>query len=328
MKGPTKRALLVGINRYEKLSRRSQLDGCVNDVALMRDVLQSRFGFDPQNITTLRDEKATRDGMLSAMEGLVTATQPGDIVAFHYSGHGSQMTDRTGEEEDEKDETIMPSDTGRTFEPNRDIIDDEIYLWVERLTQKTPYVTLIFDCCHSGTMSDTGASADAASVVSAPPDEDQADTTNVGVSEGKARSVEPDLRPKEELPPPPVSRQELERAARRRGSGGWWLPFEERYVVIAGARDDEIAREHRVKVGDETQVHGALTYHLCQELRRSDAAMTYRDLFVTASEQVLAEHPKQHPQMEGVLDRELFGRRNLRVSEPVAQERRHAAPVM
>lgn len=39
-----RRALLIGIDKYPRLT---QLDGCVNDVHLMRSVLQENFGFPP-----------------------------------------------------------------------------------------------------------------------------------------------------------------------------------------------------------------------------------------------------------------------------------------
>ena len=49
-------------------------------------------------------------------------------------------------------ESMVPSDSGRGKEPNRDIIDEEIYRWLRRLNSRTPFVTLIFDCCHSGSV--------------------------------------------------------------------------------------------------------------------------------------------------------------------------------
>lgn len=42
---------------------------------------------------------------------------------FHYSGHGGQVKDEAGDEEDGYDETIMPVD----FMTNGQIIDDELH---------------------------------------------------------------------------------------------------------------------------------------------------------------------------------------------------------
>src|SRR5215213_3056481 len=146
-------ALLIGIDRYPNLGSEWQLDGCGNDVAIVHDTLSRRFGFQDDQFTVLRDEQATRDGILAAMEALVQRAGKDDEVVFFYSGHGSQQLD--GPEKDEADgydETLVPYDSGRISHPNRDISDDEIYLWLLRLTARTPFVTLIFDCCNSGTI--------------------------------------------------------------------------------------------------------------------------------------------------------------------------------
>ena len=71
---------------------------------------------------------------------------------MHYSGHGSQMRDREGDEPDGFDETIVAADSGRSPAPIRDITDDELNLWLRKITERTPNVTLIFDFCHSGTV--------------------------------------------------------------------------------------------------------------------------------------------------------------------------------
>jgi hypothetical protein len=146
----TKRALLIGIDKYPKLS---QLEGCVNDVRLMRSILEETFGFPPENVTLLADDQAPRDGILAALDKLVDDTGAGDIVVIQYAGHGSQMTDREGDEPDGLDETICSYDTEGRWGENRDITDDEIHLRLARLGAKTSYITLIFDSCHSGTIS-------------------------------------------------------------------------------------------------------------------------------------------------------------------------------
>ncbi|HSG39483.1 MAG TPA: caspase family protein, partial [Thermoanaerobaculia bacterium] len=137
-------ALLVGINRYPRFGSDVQLEGCVNDVQILRDALIRRFGFSEERMTVLLDEQATRDGILAAMEELAGKVGEDDVVVFHFSGHGSQQTD--GPEADEADgwdETLVPFDSGRAPWKNRDIADDEIHDWLLRLTARTPYVTLI-----------------------------------------------------------------------------------------------------------------------------------------------------------------------------------------
>src|SRR5688572_29297163 len=75
--GPVRRALLIGINKYQALPH---LQGSINDIQLIRQVLMTRLGFDEQRITTLTDEAATRAGILAALERFVQEAGPGDLV--------------------------------------------------------------------------------------------------------------------------------------------------------------------------------------------------------------------------------------------------------
>jgi len=277
-------ALLVGVNKYAKLANRYQLHGCVADVELMANILRTNFGFPKSHITLLRDEKATREGILASMKQLDGKVGQGDVVVLHYSGHGSQMTDREGDEPDGMDETIVPHDSGRGLDPNRDITDDEIYAWLLGLTRKTPCVTLIFDSCHSGTISRDAFG-------------------------GRDRWLEPDTRPVAELPPSPFSGRLSPSAGKDVGASDW-VPLGEKYVLIAGCRDEESSFEHSLEGGQLT--HGALTYFLCQELVKAKPGSTYRDVFEPVAARVAAAHPRQHPQMEGARDRELFGVKDVR----------------
>jgi hypothetical protein len=141
----TKRALLIGINKYKALPT---LQGSINDIETMREILLTRWAFPERNITVMKDEAATRAGMLAALEQFVRDAGPNDIVYFHYSGHGSQVEDLNGDESDDHlDETLVPQD-GRTAEV-RDITDDELDTIFARLRSKTAFIVL--DSCHSGT---------------------------------------------------------------------------------------------------------------------------------------------------------------------------------
>jgi hypothetical protein len=283
-----RRALLIGINSYPNLDARFQLRGCANDVALMSRILKDHFGFPETEITELVEDQATRDRILLAMDDLVERTDAGDIVVIHYSGHGSRMTDREGDEPDGRDETIVPYDSARAPKQNRDITDDEIYVRLGRLTEKTTNVTLIFDCCHSGTIARDAFG-------------------------GAERWLPADDRPVEELPPSPVTPEAVRGGTRDLGPSGW-LPVTKRYVLIAGCRDEESSCEHRVREANEDVTHGAMTFFLGRELVQAPPGATYRDVFERAGALVSATYPRQHPQMEGTGDRELFGVRDI---EPV-----------
>ena len=160
--GQKRHALLIGIDKYPNLSASAQLKGCANDAALVRTVLLDHFGFDSQNVRLISDEQATRDGILGELDALNERVGEDDIVVVHYAGHGSVITDLEGDEPDGLDSTVVPHDAVRPkgdpdnpghTPPNVDITDDEIHAWLQKVCRKTPYVTLIFDCCHSGSMS-------------------------------------------------------------------------------------------------------------------------------------------------------------------------------
>jgi uncharacterized caspase-like protein len=140
----TRRALLIGINEYQAVP---SLAGSVNDIAAMQTVLTTRWGFDARNIQTLRDRAATRAGILNALTQFVREIRPNDVAYVHYSGHGSQVQDLTGDEEDGLDETLVPHDGRTSGVP--DITDDELDAIFSKL--RAASVLIVLDSCHSGT---------------------------------------------------------------------------------------------------------------------------------------------------------------------------------
>jgi hypothetical protein len=152
---PRKLALLVGINAYPASSLLSPLKGCVTDVELQRHLLLHRFGFNPQDILTLTDQQATRQGILTAFEEhLIKQAKPGDVVVFHFSGHGSQVADPDRDTPDGLNSTFLPVDSvlppgfpskGGTV---KDIMGHTLFLLMYAL--QTENVTVVLDSCHSG----------------------------------------------------------------------------------------------------------------------------------------------------------------------------------
>ena len=141
----TRRALLIGVDQYESSPARefADLRGTINDVRLMRDVLEER-GF--AEIDTLLGTDATRQNILDAIRGWIGRAQSGDDLVFYFSGHGS-TADTTFAGEDGL-ETIVPHDVEAG-----DIVDKELrQLWNAALDRVGPEGTLavIQDNCHSG----------------------------------------------------------------------------------------------------------------------------------------------------------------------------------
>ncbi len=269
-------ALLVGINRYPNFLG-AELRGCLNDVELMRHVLVERFGFLTQNIRLLVDSHATRNSILNALDELTSKAGHDDRVVLYYAGHGSRVA--APHQENAYIESIVPYDSGRGKVPNRDILDVEIDRWVQKVNEKTSFVTLIFDCCHAGSVTrDVFGEA--------------------------ARRVSPDDRP---------PRGALMRAAARGvRRGERWLSGRRRAVLIAACREHELAHEHRKFDGERVLIHGAMTYLLGRTLLRTDSGTTWRDVFEDVAPQLTSRYPGQHPELEGKLDEHCFGTRMTR----------------
>jgi len=140
----TKKALLVGIN-YNGTP--NQLNGCVNDVMLMNEVLLNKYGFiDPKERRMLVNESATTANIIERLQWLVTDAQPGDVLYFHYSGHGSQIADINGDEPDGLDEIICPNDLNWRDK----IITDDMLKSIFDDVPTGVNLTVTLDCCHSG----------------------------------------------------------------------------------------------------------------------------------------------------------------------------------
>jgi hypothetical protein len=288
--GPSKYALLVGINNYQYPTAVSPLAGSVNDVEDMRLLLIGKFGFPAENILVLTNAQATHAAIVNAIKTqLIARARQGDIVVFHYSGHGSQMKDVSGSMASGLDETIVPYDSrdpqGKVF----DISGAELHPLLVQLASKTSNVTFILDSCHSGML----------------------------VRGARVRSIPPDTREVS-----PAAAAEIKGARNVGPVDGGASP---RFAFIAAATSRESAFEHFADGKD----HGALTYFLAQQLRSARAGATWRDVMDNVIGNVAAVYPNQHVSLEGVeQDQFVFGdgssiARSYVVASPSMDDPRH-----
>ncbi len=165
-----KRALLVGIGdypfNYVKNQTWSDLSS-ENDLQLVSQSLYKQ-GFLSSNIQSLVNQNVTLELLRNAFFKLIDETQVGDVVVFHFSGHGQQVTDipvgiienefLRQDENDGYDEALVLFDAplkmynGYKFEGH--LIDDELNIYLSRLQSKvgkSGQVLVIIDACHSGT---------------------------------------------------------------------------------------------------------------------------------------------------------------------------------
>ena len=85
----------------------------------------------------------TRDNVIGSIREASRKLVEGDFLFVYYSGHGGQLPDMDGDEEDGLDETWCLYDG--------ELIDDELHLlWSE--FKKDVRILVISDSCHSGTV--------------------------------------------------------------------------------------------------------------------------------------------------------------------------------
>jgi hypothetical protein len=141
------RAVLVGVDVYER-SDVPPLLGCVNDVALVRHVLKEYFGVPNEDIRVVVNERATKANIVHRLRTMVRDAEPGDTLVFYFSGHGSQIRDRDGDElTDRLDELICPYDMDwdrRTY-----VIDDDLDALFAPLPRDI-VLEVFLDCCFWG----------------------------------------------------------------------------------------------------------------------------------------------------------------------------------
>lgn len=147
-----KYALLIGIN-YTGTS--AQLNGCQNDVLKMKEVIKTHYGYKEENIIMMIDKPGfilpTASNIVRQFNLLYSKSVNGliDEIYIHYSGHGTSIIDRDGDETDGNDECIVPLD----YAKSGIITDDFIYSFLSAI-KPVKKITWIFDSCNSASCTD------------------------------------------------------------------------------------------------------------------------------------------------------------------------------
>ena len=93
-----KRAFMVGISHYDTAQTGYQWNNIngVEDIKLLSPILKKQ-GF---YLTTLIDDLATYQNIISELSSFIKKTKKGDIVYLHFSAHGQPVEDLNGDETD------------------------------------------------------------------------------------------------------------------------------------------------------------------------------------------------------------------------------------
>ena len=164
----TKRALIVAIGDYPEYSDKSLMWSdlsSVNDYNLVKDMLLEQE-FNTENIFSLIDSQATAGALDKKFSELLFKCESGDVIYFHFSGHGQQVTDTDQElhsisdyESDGYDESLVmysaPKECSEKYNLAEHYIDDRLNYWITEIRKKIDngHVIMVIDACHSGTAS-------------------------------------------------------------------------------------------------------------------------------------------------------------------------------
>ncbi len=129
-------AIVVGINHYANLPK-SDLKGCVNDAVHMKAVL-AKYGF---QVTMLTDGKATKQGVLNALQNAAARMKPDEQFAFYFAGHGTTGKDKSA--------NLMLADALVGSDTN-DLAAKDLYQQIAAIPAKNR--TVMLDSCFSGGM--------------------------------------------------------------------------------------------------------------------------------------------------------------------------------
>ena len=270
-------ALLVGIDEY--VSPVPPLKGCVNDITAVKEYLEGRVAADEcqLHLRTLLNQDATRQAIIDGFRQHLCQASRDDVVFFYYAGHGGQE-DAPEEfwtlDPDRLNETLVCYDSRRPG--GWDLADKELAKLIAEVAEKNPHITIIMDCCHSGSGTRGDLEGETA-VRKAPIDRRKRPLDSFIFSSAEADQLSASRSPEE-------------------NPTGWTLP-RGKHIFLAACRDSELAKEY---YGDG-QSRGAFSYFFLDTLKKANGSLTYRDLFKRTNALVRSKVTTQSPQIEATV---------------------------
>jgi len=121
--------------------------------------LVSQCGVPSSNVTAMYDEQCTKDNVEQVLEQVGSQCQPGDFFVFYYSGHGTNLKDQSGDEEDGQDEAFCFVTPDGQISYESCMSDDDFADSITEHFDEGVKIVILTDCCHSGTIADFGKEA-------------------------------------------------------------------------------------------------------------------------------------------------------------------------
>lgn len=108
------------------------------------------------DIKVMYDEVCTKENVSAAIAEMGSRCGPDDYFIFYYSGHGTNIQDLSGEEEDGMDEAFCFVDEAGQISMDSCMIDDDFAQVVTDNVPEEARIVILTDCCHSGSIADLG----------------------------------------------------------------------------------------------------------------------------------------------------------------------------
>jgi metacaspase-1 len=147
------RALLVGVGKLDIPG--NDLPSIELDLDRMHEML-NLMGFEDRQIHTLQDEAATSAAVIAEFNGwLKQGVQPSDRVVFYFSGHGSNIPDLRGDQDEGVSQVLVTHDVKRIHDKGGASLAGVLPDYrIAELLAANPSKNILFivDSCHSGTV--------------------------------------------------------------------------------------------------------------------------------------------------------------------------------
>ena len=262
-----RQALLVGINDYQGVN---DLQGCINDVTNVRNVLKTFFGLSNNEIRVLTDSRATKENILLRLDKMVKSAVKDDYLIFHFSGHGSQIRDREGDElADHMDELICPCDMNW----DNGFISDDMLREILQQLKAGVRMEILLDSCHSGTGTRDIRQPTAPGPV-------HAETLKYRYMKPPADIECRYLGDEETMKPSRSFRSDPEITLN--------------HILWAGCRDNQTSADALI----DGNYNGAFSYYFCKHVRESAGKITRADLHTRVKNSLKYNNYSQVPQLE------------------------------
>jgi metacaspase-1 len=247
----TRKSLHIGLNCVDPKEYGGwdgALSGCINDADAMKAIAEKR-GFTAEQLI---DGDATIGAVKKKLEQYAAELDDGDFFFLTYSGHGGQVPDQNGDEEDGYDETWCLYDT--------ELVDDSLYGALCSF-KKGVRIFIMADSCHSETSSRGPAGP------------------RIGNREERRAYVDAQAGPRSKRAPLEATMAEYEKNKDKyEAQKTWWTPTQmptdapAKVILISGCKDEQTSMDG--------PGNGAFTYAFLQVWKKNgdDYRKAYRDL--------------------------------------------------